>query len=255
MAIEFIVDSLDKVEESIRGAYEEVDGKFHFNADKYADIKAQGLKTKNKELLTKITSQKDAVTRAEKFKDVDDDEFEEFATWKQNRDNPQPDKDKKPETSVTKEYHERTLKKERDASAKTIKELTDTNAALTKKDREHSIWNPVKEAMLKAGILPERHAALEKILRHDGRFDLDENGKVIFKDSDGDATDLSIDKAFESKLVDEFAWAFKARSGGGSGGQNNTTAASGVQTIKFGDQEAINNNIEGIASGKVAVVD
>jgi hypothetical protein len=53
MAIEYIVESLDKVEEGLRSAYTERDGKFHLDPDAYAELKAQGLKRKNAELMSK----------------------------------------------------------------------------------------------------------------------------------------------------------------------------------------------------------
>jgi hypothetical protein len=51
MPIEYLVEKLDGVEEDIRGAYVERDGKFHFDPDKYHQIRAEPLLKKNRELL------------------------------------------------------------------------------------------------------------------------------------------------------------------------------------------------------------
>lgn len=55
MATAISVESLDKVETEIRGAYvQQADGKFLLDPDRFAELKAAGLKTKTKELLDKI---------------------------------------------------------------------------------------------------------------------------------------------------------------------------------------------------------
>jgi hypothetical protein len=63
MAVAFQIDSLDKVEEGIRGAYVEADGKFTLDPDRYAEIRSQGLKKKNSELLGKLKSTQTAEDR------------------------------------------------------------------------------------------------------------------------------------------------------------------------------------------------
>jgi len=54
MAIANTVESLDKVEIEFRGAYVLTDGKYVLDADRYADLKTQGLKNKTKQLLDRI---------------------------------------------------------------------------------------------------------------------------------------------------------------------------------------------------------
>jgi len=83
MPIEYVVESLDQVDESIRPAYTEADGKFQLDADKYAELKAAGLKKKNGELLGKEKQLKEALTRLERFKDVPDDDWDSYQEWKQ----------------------------------------------------------------------------------------------------------------------------------------------------------------------------
>jgi hypothetical protein len=76
------------------------------------------------------------------------------------------------------------------------------------------------------------------VLKSDGRFDLSEDGNLIFRDTAGEETSLSLEKAFES-LKGEFAWAFKASEVGGSGANNNSNASGngGVQNgLSAGDR-------------------
>lgn len=68
MAVEIQVESLDKVEEGIRGAYVEADGKFTLDPDRYAEIRAQGLKKKNTELLGKV---KESQTSDQRIADLE----------------------------------------------------------------------------------------------------------------------------------------------------------------------------------------
>src|SRR5262245_1103645 len=51
MAIDFEVAELDKVEEAIRTAYVEKEGKFVLDPDKYYEVKAEALLKKNRELI------------------------------------------------------------------------------------------------------------------------------------------------------------------------------------------------------------
>jgi hypothetical protein len=224
MTLEFVVDSLDKVEESLRGIYVEQDGKHHLDVDKYAEFKAQGLKAKNKELLDKYTKAKAFEEKAKKFEGIEDDDLEEFNEWKSKRDDPNNKDDKNKADTIAKEEHERALKKERDKAAKEKEELVKNNQSLMEENRQFKIWNPVSEAAGKTGVMADRLTAFLKVLRSDSRFDLDEKGKVIFKDADGDETDLTIEKAFEA-LKKEFAWAFKASGVGGSGADNNNNGS------------------------------
>src|ERR1041384_3443624 len=93
MPVEFQVDSLDSVDESIRGAYVENEGKFTLDADKYAEFKAQGLKNKNKELLTKLKAKDDGLKKFEKFAEFDDSDLEELLELHANKGQHTPPKD------------------------------------------------------------------------------------------------------------------------------------------------------------------
>jgi hypothetical protein len=53
MAVEIMLDDISKADESIRSAYTEKDGRYVLDPDAYHEIKSQGLKAKNRELLGK----------------------------------------------------------------------------------------------------------------------------------------------------------------------------------------------------------
>ena len=236
MPIEFLLDSLDTVEESLRDVYVEADGKFKLDIDKYVEKSKKPLLTKNSELLGKLKTAKGFQEIAEKFKDISEDDLQEFLEAKANKEtNPNGNVNKDDTATVSKEFHERALGKEKTKLQKQIDGLSTENQSLRGQVREYSIWIPVQAQMTKAGVLPDRADALLKVLRADGRFDLNDAGKQIFKDIDGDETDMSMERAFEV-LKTEFPWAFAASENGGSGASNNSRGGGAEKnTIKRND--------------------
>lgn len=239
MAIEFQVDSLDTVEESNRGAYEEREGKFHFNPDKYAEIKASGLKLKNQDLVKRLEVANGYKARAEKFKDVTDDDWDDYQTWK-SQPPPEPgDKGKQAEferaIANEKKRFERDLNAAKTEAAQKDQQLSQAAARI----REFEIWGPVRDLAIAAKVLPDRLEAFTTLIKTQGRFDLDENGKLIFKDKDGSPTTLTPDKAFATELKNEFAWAFEASGAGGSGAGKSNGGKSNIDLSKMNATERL----------------
>ena len=89
---EIVVDSIDSVEESLRPAYVEVDGKFNLDVDKYAELKIQssGLKKKNSDLIAKEKALRESLKKFEPLGDFDEDQLTEFQTWRENKDKQPP---------------------------------------------------------------------------------------------------------------------------------------------------------------------
>src|SRR5262249_54435062 len=155
MPIEFQVDSLDKVEESIREAYVETDGKFNLDPDKYAEIKAAGLKKKNSELLGKVKQGEDLLARFSKFKpltealaEADEDEVGQFLeSWQKRGEQDDKGKQGKPTEDSIKlkeqleKVHARELKKREDELGATKGELQKTQAEL----RDFKLWTPLRD--------------------------------------------------------------------------------------------------------------
>lgn len=75
MAVALTVDKIDLVEEGIREAYVEANGKFNLDPDRYAALINAGLDKKNKELLSKNKELsgkvKQSQTTEEKIKDLE----------------------------------------------------------------------------------------------------------------------------------------------------------------------------------------
>jgi len=90
---------------------------------------------------------------------------------------------------------------------------------------------------------------------------LDAEGNPKISNQPGSTAPMTIaERVTEMKASDTFAVCFKSSgaSGSGASGSNNTNTGSsknGIKTIKAGDQEAIEANIEGIAKGQILVVD
>lgn len=229
MAIEFVVESLDQVGEDLKPAYVEVDGKFQLDADRYAELKAAGLKKKNAELLGKEKALKENLTRLERFKDVPEDEWDGFQTWKQQ----QAEGGGKPANGADAGALEKAMAKEK---ARFERQLAEQQAAVAERDaklagyekqiREYAIWGPVKDLAIENEVLSDRMEAFITLLRAQGRFDLDEDGTtLIFKNADGTPTLQKPKEAFKLTLKNEFPWAFAASGAGGSGAPNGSTGA------------------------------
>jgi len=78
--IQFEVTELDKVDEEIRGAYTEKDGKFIFDPEKYHEIKVQPLLRKNRELIEdKKRLSEQNKTLDQKTRSTSDDVEKQFA--------------------------------------------------------------------------------------------------------------------------------------------------------------------------------
>lgn len=227
MAIEYVVDSLDQVGEDIKPAYVETDGKFHLDADRYAELKAAGLKNKNKELLDKLTKAQGAAKIGERFKDVPDEEWEGFQEWKRAQsEGGDPSKKQgdggalEKAMAAEKKRFERQLAEQQAAVAERDAKLT----TLEKQIREYTIWGPVKDLAVEHGVLGDRMEAFITLLRAQGRFDLDEDGAgLVFKNADGSPTLQKPKEAFKLTLMNEFPWAFAASNTGGSGAPNGTS--------------------------------
>src|SRR6266496_2227126 len=190
MGIEFEVSDINSVDEELREAYIEKEGKFHFDPDKYHELKAAPLISKNKELLGEKKRLAESVKALEKVKGTAETDVEKVAAEKD-------------------------------------REITELKNQL----RESSIWSPVKDLAIKYGVLPDRLRAMMTLLRAENRFDQDDEGKLIFKDSNGDATAIKPTRAFEIYLKEEHPWAFAASAAAGSGAKNGTKANSVSRVI------------------------
>jgi hypothetical protein len=186
MAIEFEVTDINTVEEDIRQAYVEKDGKHVFDPEKYHELKAAALISKNKELIGDKKKLSEQVKSLEKVKGSATDDADRIAQEKDQKIN-----------------------------------------ELQRELRESKIWAPVQQMAIKHGALPDRIDAVMTLLRANNRFDIDDEGHLIFNDRRGEQTAIKPERAFDVYLREEIPWAFEAPKASGSGAKNGTKGGTG----------------------------
>lgn len=239
MAVEIIVDDINQVDEPLRGAYVEADGKFTLDPDRYAEYKASGLKKKNSELIGKEKQLKAELARFEKFKEIDPDELDEFI---ESRNNPPADKGKQGETPNNDAETRKLLKQ----IEKLQKRIDDESAGWqTERDqmvaelKHYKLTVPLKEIALKAGVLPEDVDIA--LLETAKRFRLDDSGKILVVDEDGDPTADTPERFFKEVYREQRPKFYAATGAGGSGAApNGRPGANGHKTIKRSAFDALN---------------
>lgn len=229
MSIEFTVDSLDSVEESLRGAYVEKEGTYTLDPDKYAEYKASGLKAKNRELLDKLAKSKDLVTRFEKFKDLDPSDLEQFLERKAGDDSTSGKDTGKADDSALRSLEKQLVKLKAQLTTETQQAQTEREKLATEL-QHYKLTVPLREIALKAGVLPEDlDLAMLETAR---RFRLTEAGKIEVLDEDGDPTTDTPEKFFKDIYRSQRPKFYAASQTGGSGAGPNTKAGSpGGKTI------------------------
>jgi hypothetical protein len=253
---EFVVDSLDTVDESIRGAYVEKDGKFTLDVDKYAEVspKTQGLKKKNAELLTKNKAASDGLKKFEKFAEFDESDLEELLELRANKDKPGKDNPADDERLAQLEkQHKKALDK-----LTGEKTSTETRASELEKELKHyKLTVPVRDAAAKAGVIAEDLDLV--ILDTQKRFALNDESKIVVLDEDGDPTDITLAKFFE--LYKEQRPKFYAASGaGGSGAPANTSSGTAGKSMKMADFHNLGREqqkafMTEVSAGKAKLID
>src|ERR1051326_6374151 len=232
MPVDLIVDSLDSVEESLKPAYVEVDGKFTLDPDKYAEVspKTQGLKKKNQELLTKRAQDKEILRRFEKLQELGDDDLAELLELREQKKNAPPpaDPNKGKGTGDLTEY-DKVRKKVKDAAAAKEAELQAKLDETTKQIKHFKLTVPLREIALKEGVLPEDLTVV--MLDTAGRFTLDEQDKIVVLDEDGDATDITPQKFFGTLYKEQRPKFYAASGASGSGAPSATAKGNGGQKI------------------------
>lgn len=242
MGIEYTVESLDQVSEDIRGAYVEADGKYSFDPDKYAELKAAGLKRKRDELLGKVKQHEGELAKVAKFKplietlaDADDDEISNVLEQWQKRGEKQKSGNHQQDDSVREKAHQREVKK-------LSEELTTAQTELQKAQtelREFRLWTPLRDVFIKAGGEPADWELARLELASQGRFGFDDDGKIVVME-DGYPSTIAPEKFFKDVYSDLRPKFYKASSAAGSGATNGTTrGAAGVDFSKMTPTERL----------------
>jgi len=122
-------------------------------------------------------------------------------------------------------------------------ELTTTKAEL----RRLKVDDRVKAAALAAGV---RAAAVDDALRVTRDvFDLDEKGRVIVLDEDGDPSAVTLDRYFSETLKSAKPWFYEGSGASGSG----TGSGRGEGKPKAIPAAAMMDHLEAVAKGEVTV--
>lgn len=259
MPVEYVVDSLDTVDESIRGAYVENEGKFNFDADKYAELKAQGLKNKNSQLIQKLKDKDAGLKRFEKFAELEDDDLNELLELREAKNNPPPpDPTKGKGNDELQANFDRALKKAQDKFNVDKTTLETQIADLTKQNKHFKLTVPLRDTALKAGVIADDLDLV--LLDTSKRFALDEDDEIVVLDEHGDPTDITPQKFFES-LYKEMRPKFYAASGaGGSGAPVSTGGGAAGRSMRMADFQKLSSAqqqafMADIKAGKAKLID
>jgi len=228
--MEYVVNSLDMVEEGIRGAYVEADGKFNFDADKYAELKAAGLKKKNGELIKTINDFKPLKERTEKYKPIidslanaDEEELAEFLLrWQKrgegdDKKKADPNSDASRQLEMLNKVHAKELKKREDELAQLKSDAQKAAAEL----REYELWTPLREIAIKNGVNPDDWELARLDLGNQRRFGFDEDKKIVVME-DGSPSSVTPEKFFKDVYSDQRPKFYKQSGAAGSGAPNSS---------------------------------
>jgi hypothetical protein len=235
MPVEIVVDSIDTVEESLRPAYVENQGKFNLDPDKYFEVKLQssGLKKKNSDLIATNKQIKESSKRYEPFANLTDDDLNEILEWRENKDKTPPGDDKAGKGSEDLQAQfEKALNKEKTRFASEKTELETKLTDLDKQVKHYKLTVPLRDIAAKAGVIAEDMDLV--LLDTAKRFALNEDGDIVVLDEDGDPTDITPQKFFET-LYREQRPKFYAASGAAGSGAPSGTSRGGVKTMTISE--------------------
>lgn len=253
MAIAFETDTLEGIEAGLQAAYEETDGKYVFNPDKYAELKGAGIK-KNAADLKKEKEKLKAELEATKqrFADLDDDTLATFKEWQakqQQGEHKQQDDDAKgtPEEikARLKTAHEAELRRiqaEQKAMLKAAQEAKDKELAQVKAEHLQFVKRTkLQELADETGVIPERRRLWLK--EAESRYGLNTDGELAVLDENGEPDDsIKPDVYSRETLFREFdyLYAAKEQGGSGSGGSKTSHANNGLKRSKMTSEQKAN---------------
>lgn len=217
MPIEQVFDTRDAVPEFLQSAAVEEDGKFIVKLESSKEV--ESLKNALRQEREGRSKYEKIAKRFDKLKDADDDTLDkifEFLETGASGNDGQNDGDDKGKPGKTPQADiDRAVGRVKSRYEQQLNERDEQIKDLTAKVRDFSIWTPVRDMAGKNGVLPDRLDAFVKLMRTDGRFDLNEQGALVFKE-DGYVSDRKPEKAFEL-LREEYPYFFAASGAAGSG--------------------------------------
>lgn len=217
MPIEMTFDTREAVPEGIANHVEEIDGKFVFKAEPLSAVAET--QSKLKKLRADLDAKAAALGKFSKLNELGDElDIDELLSLRELK------KQGKPLTADEKAELERQHAKALNKFTGDLKAREEALATAQAELKHYKLTVPLKEIALKAGVLPDDvNLALLEV---GNRFRLNDDGKIVVVDSDGDVTDIT-PETFFGKLYKEQRPKFYAASGaGGSNASGDTKGGS-----------------------------
>jgi hypothetical protein len=209
------IAKLEDVDEPLRALYVKDGESFVLGEYEIEDI--SGLKTA---LEKEKTERRTLKAQVEKFKDLDPDKARDALKKLEELDEKQ---------LIDKGEFDRLLKKrteEYDTKEAEYKRLIDEHS---KRLDKYELINPVRDAALKAGVLP---TDIDIVLAYTGsRFKLDDKRKPVVVDKDGDVSSTSVEDFWAKEFKTEHAKFYAPTGAAGSGAPNGTHGTNGKKVI------------------------
>lgn len=223
MPITLAYDTRDAVPEALKDHVAERDGKFIFEAEPLSVVtETQG---KLKKLRADLDAKSTKLGRFAKLDELGEElDVDELLSLRELK------KQGKPLTPDEKAELERLHQKQLTKLNGDLKARDERLTAAETQLKHFKLTVPLQQIALKAGVLPDDVSLA--LLETQSRFRLNDAGKIVVLDADGDETDIT-PETFFSKLYKEQRPKFYAATGAaGSGSQNNTNGGrSGPKTI------------------------
>lgn len=211
-----VYDKLDAIPEPVREYYTEQDGKFVLNAEVETHPAVGGLKSA-------LGKERDGRKKVEEtYKGIDPARYHQLVKEAEEREHQgKPDLDK----IVEKRVKETELK---------FAPVLERVSVLEKENRTLKLDDRVKAAALKAGMLPEDVDDEMTILLHGRkpRFDLNDEGRVIVLDDDGDPLNVPPEKWFAETYKSRKPKVFAGTTGSGSGARGSTGGSGSIKELE-----------------------
>lgn len=211
----------EKLAEPLKEHYKASGDDYILDAEGVEDV--SGLKSalqKTKEARDALKLQLEA--EAEKFKDIDPVRAREALKTLHELD------EKK---LVDKGEYDRLLKKRSDEFDVREAESQQKMADLNKRLDTYELINPVRDAALKAGVLPKSLDLVLADMRVNSRVKLNDKRQVVVLDKDGDPTDISLEKYFGEVYKIDRENLYAGTGAGGSGAQSGTNGSGTGKTV------------------------
>jgi len=226
-----VVDALESVPEAYKASYEQKDGKFFLKEIEFEDPAPLREKLTKKEKAANDAIAK--LGRYTKFAELADEELDDLLNLRELK------KAGKPLTVDEKAELERLHQKAIGKLANESKAKDERLSAVERDLKHYKLTVPLRDIAVKAGVIPEDLDLV--LLDVQRRFALNDKDKIVVLDDDGDETDITPQKFFETLYKEQRPKFYKApdtkggpgpkpgeKSAGGSGKTINRQAFEGL---------------------------